>query len=125
METQRHRDTRAEIQVRRRLHARGYRFRVDAKPDPDLRVRGDIVWKTRKVVVFIDGCFWHRCPEHGTLPKRNADWWREKLAANVARDSRYEDLLRTRGWAVLRFWEHEDSDAIVDRIAEELERRQR
>ena len=107
MQQQRRRDTKPEIEVRRRLHAAGLRFRVDVKPEPDLRVRADIVWRGRRIAVFLDGCFWHGCPTHGTRPKTNADWWSAKLAANVARDRRTDEELTSRGWRVLRYWEHE------------------
>jgi DNA mismatch endonuclease (patch repair protein) len=107
MQRQRRRDTKPEVEVRRLLHAAGLRFRVDVKPEPDLRVRADIVWRGRRIAVFIDGCFWHGCPQHATQPKANADWWRDKLAGNVARDRRTDAELTARGWRVLRYWEHE------------------
>jgi DNA mismatch endonuclease (patch repair protein) len=113
MRRQRRRDTKPEVEVRRLLHSAGVRFRVDAKLEPDLRVRGDIVWRGRKVVVFVDGCFWHGCPEHATQPKANADWWRDKLAANVARDRRTDAELVARGWRVLRYWEHEPATRVA------------
>lgn len=83
-------------------------------------MRGDIVFTKRKLVVFVDGCFWHGCPEHATAPKNNADWWREKLAANVARDSRANNELRGLGWTVLRVWEHESTEVAVERILRAL-----
>jgi DNA mismatch endonuclease (patch repair protein) len=116
MQRQSRRDTAPELLLRRRLHALGYRFRVDHKPEPDLRVRGDIVFTKRRVCVFVDGCFWHGCPLHSTSPKNNADWWRDKLTANVARDRRSDATLTHRGWAVVRIWEHEPLDVAVDLI---------
>jgi DNA mismatch endonuclease (patch repair protein) len=116
MERQRRRDTAPELLVRRLLHARGQRFRVDARLEPDLRVRGDIVWRSQKIAVFIDGCFWHGCPLHTTSPKANARWWQEKIATNVARDRRTDRALGDRGWHVLRFWEHESPVEVVDSI---------
>lgn len=107
MQKQRRRDTDAEMQVRRRLHAAGIRYRVDSKPEPDLRTRGDIVWRGLRVVVFIDGCYWHGCPLHATRPKANAQWWARKLDGNVATDRRNDAALTARGWLVLRYWEHE------------------
>jgi DNA mismatch endonuclease (patch repair protein) len=121
MRTQKRRDTKLELEIRRRLHALGYRFRVDYRVEPSLRVRGDIVFTRRRVVVFVDGCFWHGCPEHATQPRNNAVWWTEKLAANVARDQRAASALRGRGWTVLRIWEHQDVDAAVPRIVAALE----
>lgn len=120
MQRQRRRDTSLELELRRRLHAFGYRFRVDHRLEPSLRVRGDIVFTKRKVVVFVDGCFWHGCPEHATAPKNNAEWWREKLAANVERDRRNSAALDGLGWTVIRIWEHESTEHAVERIREKL-----
>src|SRR4051812_22678180 len=116
MERQRQRDTAAELAVRRELHGRGIRFRVDVRPTADLRMRGDLVWKGRRLVVMIDGCYWHACPTHGTSPKNNAEWWRTKIAANAERDRRHDLQLRERGWTVLRFWEHEDPVLVAGAI---------
>ncbi|PXW31271.1 UNVERIFIED_CONTAM: T/G mismatch-specific endonuclease [Williamsia faeni] len=121
MARQRQRDTDAETQVRKYLHANGIRFRVDAKLEPDLRTKGDIVWRGLKLVVFIDGCFWHGCPEHATRPKANARWWAEKLDANIARDRKTDAELARRGWSVLRFWEHELPEDVAQSIAARLE----
>lgn len=115
MAAQRRRDTGPEISLRKRLHALGCRFRVDF-PLPGSRRRGDIVFTRRRVVVFIDGCFWHACPLHGTTPKRNRDWWVEKLRGNVERDRRADRELLAAGWTVLRIWEHESIDAATDRV---------
>jgi DNA mismatch endonuclease (patch repair protein) len=117
MRRQRRRDTSLELGLRRRLHALGYRFRVDYRMERTLRCRGDIVFTRRKVVVFVDGCFWHGCPEHATAPKNNAGWWHEKLAANVERDRRNSTALQALGWTVVRIWEHESIDEAVERIA--------
>lgn len=116
MQRQLRRDTGPELAVRKALHHRGIRFRVDVRPEPDLRMRGDLVWRGRKVVVMIDGCFWHGCPIHGTSPKNNAQWWREKIGANVERDRRHDVELRQRGWMVMRFWEHEDPVGVAEQI---------
>jgi DNA mismatch endonuclease (patch repair protein) len=110
------RDTSTEIAVRRELHARGLRYRVDFAPLPGLRRRADVVFTRARVAVFIDGCFWHGCPIHGTAPKRNADYWGPKLAANVARDQDTDRRLADAGWRVLRFWEHEAPRAAADHI---------
>jgi DNA mismatch endonuclease (patch repair protein) len=120
MQRQRRRDTKPEVEIRRLLHASGVRFRIDAVLEADLRARGDIVWRGRKVVVFVDGCFWHGCPEHATQPKANADWWRDKLAGNVARDRRTDAELTARGWRVLRYWEHEEPSEIVQDLVRVL-----
>lgn len=99
--------------VRRRLHAAGLRYRVDFKPERSLPRRADIVFTRRRVAVFIDGCFWHGCREHRTLPKVNQHFWREKIAANVSRDIDTTQRLEAAGWTVLRFWEHDEPDAAV------------
>lgn len=116
MQRQRRRDTSLELEIRRRLRAMGYRYRVDYRLEPTLRVRGDIVFTRRRAVVFVDGCFWHGCPLHATAPKNNADWWRDKLSANVERDSRASADLRLLGWTVIRAWEHEESVEVVQRV---------
>jgi len=120
MSRQRSRDTRPEMAVRRRLHALGYRYRVDYRPLPDLRVRGDLVFTRARVVVFVDGCFWHRCPQHGTSPRHNGAWWQAKLDINVARDRATERRLAKDGWRVVRIWEHETPDDAVARITAAL-----
>lgn len=108
MRSNRHRDTGPELAVRSLLHARGLRYRVDRLMKVDgVRIRPDIVFPTPKVAVFIDGCFWHCCPEHSSLPATNTSYWLPKLEANVERDALHSRLLRESGWEVLRFWEHE------------------
>lgn len=87
-----------------------------------LRTRADLVFRHERVAVFVDGCFWHSCPIHGTFPKRNRIWWKEKLAANQERDGRASRLLRRAGWSVLRFWEHQIKDTPRD-IALKIVRR--
>lgn len=121
MKQQLRRDTKPEMAVRQQLHALGIRYRVDVRLEPDLRTRGDIAWRGLRLAVFIDGCFWHGCPIHATGPKANADWWREKLDANIIRDRRAADALRDRGWTVLRFWEHDAPEAIAAEISRSLE----
>lgn len=117
MKNTRRRDTDVEVAIRRRLHARGLRYRVDAAIPGVTRARPDIVFPRERVAVFIDGCFWHRCPIHGTEPNANRQWWKEKLDANVARDRRHDYELAAAGWHVLRLWEHEDVVAAADAIA--------
>lgn len=110
------RDTRPELELRRVLHARGLRYRVDVAPEPELRGRADIVFRQARVAVYVDGCFWHSCPDHGVLPKGNREWWRAKLEATVQRDRTTERTLRDLGWMVVRVWEHEDPDEAADRV---------
>ncbi|MGH3664588.1 MAG: very short patch repair endonuclease [Egibacteraceae bacterium] len=116
MQRQARRDTSPELALRRLLHARGLRYRLDARPLPDLRRRADLVFRRARVAVFIDGCYWHACPEHGTQPRANAAWWREKLERNVARDRDTGVRLDAAGWTVVRVWEHEDPEAAADRV---------
>lgn len=100
-------NTKPELALRRALHARGYRYRKDFRLDlPARRVRPDIVFTSRKVAVFIDGCFWHACPEHGLKPKKNEWYWSPKLARNVERDRAADEALHQAGWTVVRLWEH-------------------
>jgi DNA mismatch endonuclease (patch repair protein) len=117
MTSQRQRDTKREMELRSLLHRRGLRFRVHALL-PGLRRRSDIVFTRARVVVFVDGCFWHGCPEHGTWPKQNADWWREKIEANQRRDRDTDARLRAAGWTVIRVWEHDDPIQAADRVTE-------
>ena len=112
----RNRDTAAEMALRRELHRRGLRYRVNLRIPGLGRTRPDIAFIRRKVAVFVDGCFWHRCPEHATFPKVNAVWWQEKLEANVRRDRETDEMLRDAGWIVVRIWEHEDPVEAADRI---------
>jgi DNA mismatch endonuclease (patch repair protein) len=81
-----------------------------------LRCRADIVFAGWRIAVFVDGCFWHRCPLHGSRPKANADWWQQKLGANVARDRRNNQALEAAGWQVLRFWTHEPVEAMANGV---------
>ncbi|MDD7919685.1 very short patch repair endonuclease [Actinomycetospora callitridis] len=115
MTRQRRVDTKPEQKIRGRLHALGYRYRIDFKIAGGRR-RADIVFTRKKVAIFIDGCFWHACPQHGSLPKRNSEWWRDKLAANVARDATTDRELASAGWTVVRVWEHEDPESAVRRL---------
>ncbi|TFV81478.1 very short patch repair endonuclease [Microbacterium sp. dk485] len=110
------RDTSTELALRRQFHSRGLRYRVDFAPIPGLRRRADIVFTRARIAVFIDGCFWHGCPIHASAPKRNADYWGPKLAANIDRDRDTDRRLETAGWRVMRFWEHEAPGAAADRI---------
>lgn len=110
------RDTAHELAVRKLLHRSGVRYRVDVTVVPGSRVRPDIVWRGRRITVFLDGCFWHACPDHQHWPKANAAWWRVKIEANVARDRRADAMLRERGWTVVRFWEHERPADVVASI---------
>lgn len=114
MSAQRTRDTQPELELRRALHHRGVRFRLHRG---DLPGKPDLVLVRLRVAVFVDGCFWHRCQAHGTVPRANHDWWVEKLANTGSRDRRNDDRLRTLGWESVHVWEHEDPDAVADALA--------
>lgn len=118
MQRQRERDTRPELVLRRELHARGLRYRLQADIVPETRRRVDIVFRPAKVAVDVRGCFWHSCPRHATSPKRNSGWWAEKLARNVTRDADTAARLQAAGWTLVVVWEHEDPREAADRIAE-------
>ncbi|MGD0701294.1 MAG: very short patch repair endonuclease [Trebonia sp.] len=107
MKANRRTDTKPELALRTALHAMGYRYRKDHRLDlPSRRVRPDIAFTRRKVAVFVDGCFWHACPDHGSKPKSNEWYWSPKLARNVERDRAADDALLQAGWTVIRLWEH-------------------
>jgi len=116
MVRQRRRDTGPEMAIRRLLHARGLRYRVDAQL-PGLRRRADLVFRAAQVAVFVDGCFWHGCPEHGTQPKNNAAWWAAKIETNTKRDRDTDQRLTADGWTVVRVWEHEAPEVAAARVA--------
>lgn len=101
------RDTKPELTLRRELHGRGFRYRVNYPVPGKPRRTIDIAFPRLKVAVFVDGCFWHACPEHSVPSKSNSEWWQEKLEANVRRDSDTNELLNYQSWRVLRLWEHD------------------
>jgi DNA mismatch endonuclease (patch repair protein) len=117
MQGNRKRDTRPELALRSELHRRGLRYRIDAKPLESLRCRADIVFRGQKVAIFVDGCFWHGCPEHGSRPKTNSSYWNAKIARNVERDRLNDAELSGAGWIVVRVWEHELPSDAANRIA--------
>jgi DNA mismatch endonuclease (patch repair protein) len=116
MRANRSRDTSPELAVRRLVHASGLRYRVAAPPISGLRRTADLLFRPAKVAVFIDGCFWHSCPEHATSPKANSQYWGPKLARNRERDAETNEILRADGWTVLRYWEHEDPQAVAEDV---------
>ncbi|MET7437721.1 very short patch repair endonuclease [Streptomyces sp. NPDC005496] len=122
MQAIRSRDTKPERLVRSLLHAQGLRYRVAAKPLPDLRRTADIVFRPAKLAVFIDGCYWHGCPEHYVPPKTNSGYWSEKVARNMARDRNTDERLVAAGWTVLRFWEHDPAEECAVKIAATVSR---
>jgi DNA mismatch endonuclease (patch repair protein) len=118
MKANRRRDTKPETAVRSVLHGRGLRFRVDLpiRPDEGRPIRPDLVFTAAHVAVFIDGCFWHGCPLHGTKPATNSDYWLPKLEANQRRDKSNTQRLEAAGWTVIRAWAHEDPPEVALRV---------
>ena len=113
----RRRDTGPEIAVRRVLWAAGLRYRVDYPiTTPERTVRPDVVLVGARIALFIDGCFWHACPQHGTQPTVNGGYWSAKLTRNVERDRAVNASLSAAGWRVIRAWEHEPSDSVLQRV---------
>ncbi len=111
------RDTKPEMDLRRALWRNGLRYRVDRSPLKGMRRRADLVFGPAKVAVYVDGCFWHSCPDHATIPKNNRDWWIEKLEANVRRDRDTDRQLEEAGWLGIRVWEHEDIEEAAERVS--------
>ena len=113
MQGNRRRDTQPELAVRRLLHGSGYRYRVDWPLPFDRRRRADIAFTKDKLVIFVDGCYWHRCPQHYVAPRTNSEFWDEKTLSNQRRDLDTDRRLAALGWTVLRFWEHADPELEV------------
>jgi DNA mismatch endonuclease (patch repair protein) len=118
MQSNRGRDTVPEILLRRQLFNLGLRYRVNLRVEPTLRRTVDIAFTRSKLAVFVDGCFWHGCPIHGTSPKTNSEFWKSKISATMVRDRETTMALNKLGWTVLRFWEHDDPDASAQRVSE-------
>jgi DNA mismatch endonuclease (patch repair protein) len=110
------RDTRPERAVRSAVHALGLRYRVGVRPVPGVRRTADLVFTRAKVAVFVDGCFWHGCPEHYRPAKRNTEFWAAKIDGNIARDADTDARLKLAGWRVIRVWEHEQPSIAAARI---------
>lgn len=121
MVRQRRRDTGPELALRRELHGRGLRYRVNV-PIIDKRRRHDIVFAGARVVVEVRGCYWHGCPTHGTRPKANSEWWAAKLGANEARDADTARRLREAGWSLIAVWEHEAPAVAAEKIERAVRR---
>ena len=105
-------NTKPELLLRRELYARGLRFRIHAS----LPGHPDLAFTRAKIAVFVDGCFWHGCPEHGTLPKNNREWWRTKIDGNIRRDRTKDEALAVLGWDVVHAWEHESPKSAANRV---------
>jgi len=118
MRSNKSRDTKPELALRSAVHRLGLRYRVGTQPLPSVRRTGDLVFSRARVVVFLDGCFWHGCPEHHTVAKTNAEFWAEKIRTNRTRDARTNQLLTDAGWQVVRVWEHENPQAAAAHVAD-------
>ncbi len=112
------RDTKPELRIRSAVHALGMRYHVNARPLPQLRRTADLLFTKARIAVFVDGCFWHGCPEHHSVSKTNADYWAEKVRTNRLRDAATDQALREAGWSVVRIWEHEPVESAANRIFE-------
>ncbi|MEW1700016.1 very short patch repair endonuclease [Streptomyces sp. NPDC091278] len=118
------RDTKPERLLRSALHRRGLRYRVGIRPLPNLRRTADVVFPKVRVAVFVDGCYWHGCPEHHRPAKKGAEFWHEKIKGNQARDAETNQILRDAGWLVIRVWEHEDPERAAQEVVQALQSRQ-
>ena len=116
----RQRDTAPELALRRELWRRGFRYRLH----PKLPGHPDIAFSGPKLAVFVDGCFWHGCPLHGTMPKRNKEFWASKIARNIERDAEIDDKIAALGWQVVHVWEHEIKEDVGE-VSSRIENRVR
>ncbi len=123
MKANRSRDTGPELRLRKALHQAGYRYRIDFGVPVIGRgpIKVDVAFTRRRVAVFVDGCFWHGCHEHRTIPTSNVEYWKPKLERNAERDREVSALLEAAGWFVIRVWEHEDVESAVKKIGAYLE----
>jgi DNA mismatch endonuclease (patch repair protein) len=124
MQSNKGRDTKPELALRQAVHALGLRYRVSIRPIPAIRRTADLVFTKIKIAVFLDGCFWHGCPEHHTKAATNAEYWAEKVRRNRERDAETDRLLTEAGWSVVRVWEHEDPGKAALRVADQVRIRQ-
>jgi DNA mismatch endonuclease (patch repair protein) len=120
MERQPSRDTSLELTFRSALHRRGLRFRIHRRPIAGVLRTADVVFLRDRIAVYLDGCFWHGCPDHYTRPHANAGYWVPKIEANRRRDADTDARLTAAGWLSFRFWEHEDLEAAADRLVSVL-----
>ena len=123
MRSNRSRDTKPELALRSAVHAAGLRYRVAVRPVPNLRRTADLVFRSARVAVFVDGCFWHGCPTHHTKASANADYWAQKVEKNMQRDRDTDERLAAAGWLPVRVWEHEDPVEAGQRIAQVVRER--
>ena len=120
------RDTGPELALRRVLHRQGLRYFVHRRPLPELRREADVVFPKAKVAVFVDGCFWHGCAEHGQRVHRTNGWyWPDKIERNMARDRNTDARLSAAGWVSVRIWEHEDPNRAASRVGDAVSKDRR
>ena len=124
MKSVRQTGTKPENHIHEELLRRGLQLQTSTRPISEIRLTADFVFPSEKLSVFIDGCFWHGCPDHFKLPLTNRDWWEEKVSETVRRDRRQTAKLNDAGWSVVRIWEHETPSAAVDKIIAALSPRQ-
>ena len=117
----RQRDTAAELALRRSLFAAGLRYRVQYPIEGRPRRTIDIAFTRARIAVFVDGCYWHGCPVHGTQARNNAAWWSAKIATNQQRDADTSAQLEALGWTVVLIWEHETPDQGAARVVAALQ----
>jgi len=123
MAATRGKNNRADMLLRSALHRQGLRFRIQQRLIPGTTRTVDIVFPRARLAIFVDGCFWHRCPLHRSWPKSNAQWWRRKILRNVERDRDTDERLKALGWKVIRVWEHENLVKAANRIVGEYKNR--
>jgi DNA mismatch endonuclease, patch repair protein len=124
MQANRNRDTKPELELRSRVHELGLRYRVATRPLPSIRRTADLVFTRARVAVFLDGCFWHGCPDHHRPSHRNEEFWREKITRNRERDAETNKMLEEAGWTVVRIWEHENPELAAIRVRETVSMKQ-
>ena len=125
MKSNRSRDTKPELRLRKMVHAQGLRYRVAAPPIPGIRRTADLLFTRAKIAVFMDGCFWHGCPEHHTVAVAHAEFWADKVKGNVARDRDTDERLAEAGWISIRIWEHDDPREAALRVRDAVHARRR
>lgn len=125
MQSNKGRDTKPELRLRKAAHALGLRYRVSERPLPGVRRTADLVFTNARIAVFVDGCFWHGCPEHHTRAKTNAAYWADKVEQNRQRDRETDALLSAAGWLSIRIWEHEQADAAAQVVLDAWRSRRR
>ena len=123
MKGQKIRNTQCEMELRRLLHSMGLRYRVHVYPLKGLKRKADIVFRSPRLAVFVDGCFWHGCKEHRSPSKTNTEWWSQKIQGNRSRDADTDKKLRKAGWCVIRSWEHENPIDVAARIRSAVDSR--